>query len=205
MYSEKDTNNPVGHTQGTSGTVRYTQVHDRNKSTTHTKNPVKVHKTKRAGECKRDAAGSLHPHPFRVRTQPTRAAWEKVGPSVQVLCQSHPLRCHQLVNRKRRADLDVRKRSLGIPSRDRQPVARAFCVQFVSAVWQCVRLRCRRARVCSWYSLQIYVRKRCFRALVAVSYLSLECCTGAVHVYACSRCSQLRVVRVRCFSWRAVD
>ena len=38
-----------------------------------------------------------------------------------------------------------------------------------------------------------------FRALVAAPLLSFESCTCAVHVCACSRCSQLRAVHVRCF------
>ena len=37
-----------------------------------------------------------------------------------------------------------------------------------------------------------------FRALVAAPFLSFESCMCAVHVCACSQCSQLRVVRVRC-------
>ena len=50
----------------------------------------------------------------------------------------------------------------------------------------------------------VSLRVQRFRALVAAPFLSFEHCTCAVHVCACSRCSQLRVVRVRCFS-RAVD
>ena len=52
----------------------------------------------------------------------------------------------------------------------------------------------------------VSLHKRRFRALVAVPFLSFESYTCAVHVCACSRCSQLRVVRVRCFFFlRAVD
>ena len=50
----------------------------------------------------------------------------------------------------------------------------------------------------------VSLRVRRFRALVATSFLSFESCTCAVHVCAVSRCSQLRVVRVRCFL-RAVE
>ena len=45
----------------------------------------------------------------------------------------------------------------------------------------------------------VSLRVRCFRALVAAPFLSFESCKCAVHVCACSRCSQLRVVHVRCF------
>ena len=45
----------------------------------------------------------------------------------------------------------------------------------------------------------VSLRVQRFRALVAAPFLSFESCTCAVHVCACSQCSQLRVVRVRCF------
>ena len=50
----------------------------------------------------------------------------------------------------------------------------------------------------------VSLRVQRFRALVAVPFLSFESCTCAVHVCTCSRCSHLRVVRVRSVL-RAVD
>ena len=50
----------------------------------------------------------------------------------------------------------------------------------------------------------VSLRVQRFRALVAAPFLSFESCMCVVHVCACSQCSQLRVVRVRCFL-RAVD
>ena len=51
----------------------------------------------------------------------------------------------------------------------------------------------------------VSLRMQRFRALVAAPLLSFESSTCAVHVCARSRCSQLRVVRVRFFFLRAVD
>ena len=86
------------HTEGHKDPVWNAQVHNRNKSTTQThEEPRRVHTRKRACECKCAADGP--PTLSGVRTQANSLQESCLGTCgtarVQVLCQSHPSRCHQ--------------------------------------------------------------------------------------------------------------
>ena len=94
--------------------------------------------------------------------------------------------------------------SLGHPSQRHQPTLGHFLFEALPcAVSLCVPGAVRRdfdvaqsSKICAH---AVSLRVQHFRALFAAPFLSFESCMCAVHACACSRCSQLRVVRVRCF------
>ena len=86
------------HTRDTKNPVGYTQVHDRNKSTTQTHEETRrVHTRKRACECKCAADGPPTPSGVRTQANSLHESCLGTGGTARVLCQSYPSRCHQTV------------------------------------------------------------------------------------------------------------